>query len=108
MSISEKTGGKRLEKMPPLKEPKSSGLGREQFRLWLQGEEAWKVSNMPRNERTNLEQKLFGSEGFKSKKAEEVYKDIKNLPGKSKEKYGIKTERERNQIISILEESLKK
>lgn len=106
MADSEKTGEKAPEKTSPSEESRPLGLGGKRFGHWIETDDAWQVSQMPRDKRMGLEQRLFGSEGYTPQKAKEIYRDIKNLPNKSKEKYGIESDAERKQILRILEKSL--
>lgn len=106
MADPEKIGEKGSEKTPPSEESKPLGLGGKRFGHWIETDDAWQVSQMPRGKRRGLEQRLFGSKGYTSQKAKEICRDIKSLPDKSKEKYGIESDTERKQILRILEKSL--
>jgi hypothetical protein len=99
MAVSEKIGEKEPEKEPPAKESKPSGS----FSFWVRGEEAWKASQMPRDKRGGLEEKLFGPEGYSPKKASEILQDFEKAPDASLKKYGFKDRTEREQARKILE-----
>lgn len=106
-------GGKEVKK-----EPKPSVFGgrsflrRQELRGWLRKEEARRVTKMSQKERVGLEKKLFEPKKFgeliKPKEAERVYKEIKNFPRMSKEKYGLKSKGERFKTLKILEKLLGK
>ena len=98
MANPEETGEKRPEKTPLPKESKPSGS----FSYWVRGGDAWKVSQMPESKRKELPQRLFGSEGYTPKKANEICQDIERAPGGSLKKYGFKDETEMKQVHSIL------
>lgn len=108
MANPEKIGGKEPEETSPPKESKPSGLSKEGFRLWVRGNEAWGISQMPEIKRKELEPRLFGSEGYSPRRAQKIYQEIKNFPNESKKKYGIGSDAERSQILKILERSLEK
>ncbi len=86
-------------------------LERGEVRDWLRGDSAWKASEMPREKRILLEKKLFDTKRFGEmigrRDAEKVYKDFRNSPRGSQEKYKV-SESERFKIIRLLEKFLGK
>lgn len=111
-------GRKSQERTSKSKEPSPSGFGgkpyvrREQFRNWLRKDEVWSASKMSKNERVGLEKQLFDPKKtgsfIKEKDAQKVYKEIKNFPKKSAEKYGLKSQAERTKTLKVLEKFLGK
>jgi hypothetical protein len=87
-------------------------LKREEIRQWLRKDEIRKITNMPAKDRPALEKKLFDPKRFgifiDPKEAGKVHKELKNFPTKSKQKYGIKSERERFKTLHLLKKFLGK
>ena len=109
-----------LKKPSPVKEVKKDTsafqgkpfLRREEIRQWLRRDEAWKITRMPAKDRPGLEKKLFDLKRFgifiDPKEAGRVHNELKNFPTKSKQKYGIKSERERFKTLNLLKKFLGK
>lgn len=111
-------GGIRKEiPLPPKKEEedtslfgKGANVSQEKGRMWTKRRDISKTMGIPPSKMSETWGKLTKGTGyfFERKEAEKQYKEIKNLPTKSREKYGIKSEGERLKMLKLLKKSLDK
>jgi len=111
--VQEKPG-----KTPPLKEEKKDTslygekayVDQERGRMWTRKRETSESTGIKSSEMDETWKKLTKGSGYflERKEAEDIYKEIKDYPTKSKEKYGIKSEGERFKVLKLLGKSLGK
>jgi len=112
-AMKEKPGetppSKKEEKDTSLFRGKSS-VSQEKGRLWAKREELYKITKIPPREMGEIWGKLTKGTDllFERREAEKIYKEIKDFPTRSKEKYEIKSESERIRILEALKKSLGK
>lgn len=100
------TGGMKKEPPKPLGLFGAKPFPKQKLTSWLKTEKAWKATNIPREKRINLGDKLFDPKKIRGsitlKKAEQIYNKIRNYPKRSIEEFGLKNEAERIKALKLL------
>jgi len=77
---------------------------------WARGDEAYRLTKIPKEKRTEIWKKLTKGTDihFQTSEAKDRYREIKESRTRAKEKYGITSEEERRAALKMLEKSLGK